>query len=457
MGVRGPDPRDPRVIAALMGKRMQPQGAPQAAGLYGLPTDRYTLDQRVENVTGMQAGIDRPNVLPLPDRLPTGERDWGNWTAPKWVHEAVKAALLPGHAAQGGDYTVGDAFNMATTLEMGGIAAHAPQRAAQRMAGETPRADIGIFAGTGAKTADKAALATAQKMAAKGASRDEIWNKTGWFKGADDKWRFEIDDSSFKFKDSPIRPIDDGYNLFGRAENTMSHQLLKDAYGDLPYDADIGIDATGRGGSAQKPTYWRTDIPDRGISAGDVQDRGRIQARGLNRSETESTALHELQHVVQDIEDFSTGSNVSHEAAEIATKRDKEMWASVMSRLTPEQKTDVERYNVLKSKYKEASTIPGDVVIEVNDLKKRLRSVEPMFDELRKLRRGGAGGALEHGAIERSEAFDQYKRVAGEVEARNVEVRRKMTPAQRRAAPPWQTQEVPTKEQIVRYLRDKIN
>lgn len=42
-----------------------------------------------------------------------------------------------------------------------------------------------------------------------------------------------------------------------------------------------------------------------------------------------------------------------------------------------------------------------------------------------------------------------YDRSAGEVEARNVQVRADMTPEQRRATPPWLTQDVPFEKQFV--------
>lgn len=65
---------------------------------------------------------------------------------------------------------------------------------------------------------------------------------------------------------------------------------------------------------------------------------------------------------------------------------------------------------------------------------------------------GGILGAMEGGAITRKSAYDQYHRVAGEVEARNVEYRRKMTAEQRRKTPPWDTQDVYDHLQLLRGL-----
>lgn len=56
-------------------------------------------------------------------------------------------------------------------------------------------------------------------------------------------------------------------------------------------------------------------------------------------------------------------------------------------------------------------------------------------------------------ALARAEArkrAELYERVSGEVEAKNVESRRTMTPAERRASPPWATEDVPRSQQIIR-------
>ena len=49
--------------------------------------------------------------------------------------------------------------------------------------------------------------------------------------------------------------------------------------------------------------------------------------------------------------------------------------------------------------------------------------------------------------------YDAYRRTSGEVEARNVQARMNMSPAERRAKAPWLTQDVPDEQQIVRSGR----
>ena len=53
-----------------------------------------------------------------------------------------------------------------------------------------------MFGGCLAKTADLNALKKAERMQARGADQAAIWKKTGWFRGVDDKWRFEIPDDA---------------------------------------------------------------------------------------------------------------------------------------------------------------------------------------------------------------------------------------------------------------------
>lgn len=56
------------------------------------------------------------------------------------------------------------------------------------------------YAGEKAKNADKAALNTAKEMEKNGTDAETIRQRTGWFRGADGKWRWEIDDSGMKLR-----------------------------------------------------------------------------------------------------------------------------------------------------------------------------------------------------------------------------------------------------------------
>jgi len=81
-----------------------------------------------------------------------------------------------------------------------GLLALEEQMPVASFANRAPARQDGIFAGHLAMTADKNALAQAQKMSAADVDPRTIWNDTGWFKGGDGKWRFEIDDSAAQYR-----------------------------------------------------------------------------------------------------------------------------------------------------------------------------------------------------------------------------------------------------------------
>lgn len=55
------------------------------------------------------------------------------------------------------------------------------------------------FAGRNANQADREALARAEEMERSGADAEQIRRETGWFRGIDGLWRFEIDDSTMEY------------------------------------------------------------------------------------------------------------------------------------------------------------------------------------------------------------------------------------------------------------------
>lgn len=55
------------------------------------------------------------------------------------------------------------------------------------------------YVGEFAKAADKSALDQAREMEQQGSTAKDIRAETGWFKGKDGKWRFEISDKDMTF------------------------------------------------------------------------------------------------------------------------------------------------------------------------------------------------------------------------------------------------------------------
>jgi hypothetical protein len=259
-----------------------------------------------------------------------------------------------------------------------------------------------IFGGIMAKTADKGALSVAEKMFDEGYDRDSIWQATGWFKGPDGKWRFEIDDSGAKLNHTQVAIGGASPNKTNRLSQVISHDPLYEAYPDMAdISATMRMDAGEMDGTYSLPRY----VGSRRIEG--------IEANAAGRNDLRSVGLHEMQHAVQQREGFAGGSSLMGHKQE-------DVWeAAKQAYLDSDQDAALLR----------------DLGIDVKDV-----AIKP-WDELTDRERVKW---LERGR-ERL-----YVRSAGEAEARNVQDRMDMTPAQRRQRAPWETEDVPFSQQIVR-------
>jgi len=59
--------------------------------------------------------------------------------------------------------------------------------------------DVGLLGGAGRAAKRPRGLGRAEELLKKGADVEDIWQGTGWIRGKEGKWRFEIDDSGLKY------------------------------------------------------------------------------------------------------------------------------------------------------------------------------------------------------------------------------------------------------------------
>lgn len=150
-----------------------------------------------------------------------------------------------------------------------------------------------LFAGEKALNSDRESLDKAKKMEFEGVDSEIIWKETGWFRGPDKKWRWEIDDSKGKYNNDfeVVNANDNKSSLEDHYEN----QELYDAYPDLRktgYEtADIG-----RVDGMYNPKADNLIVSDKYKKNKD--DKG-----------AEETIIHEIQHIIQNKEGFSKGGN----------------------------------------------------------------------------------------------------------------------------------------------------
>jgi hypothetical protein len=304
-----------------------------------------------------------------------------------------------------------------------------------------------IFIGPKAKTWNREAAERAAALDATGADPRSIWMDTGTFKGADGKWRQEIDDSAaalFKPQTGwesfaanlemvgPARRVADdlrsGKLHVPQAEQTL-RRLLDTENGDsyraasqLRRELQAFRPAQSGppefvGGALEHPSLMSA-YPDAAAikyreGAGGVWDDSRgmyseandaINLNVVDQVGKKSTLLHELQHAIQQREGFARGGSpaeFSHNVAQANADIMGEMAALRKQPWTPEI---------------------GDRFVALNK-ELEARSADP-------------GGA--------------YRRLAGEAEARAVQSRMNLTPQQRRALFPLDSYDVPPSQLIVR-------
>lgn len=186
--------------------------------------------------------------------------------------------------------------------------------------GMKPADSLGVFGGARAKTANLEKLELAKKMEGDGYFSSDIWDKTGWFKGTDGGWRFEIPDNALKVEyGSNIHPEDLKGSGIEHNLKVIQHDKLFDAYPEL-----LNSIVTVKQGKFGGQFGLLDGNPNIRITANDLKD-------------VRTIAAHELQHAVQNIEGFSAGATteVMRRVAEMAVP--KKVWDN----LTVEQKDNV--------------------------------------------------------------------------------------------------------------------
>ena len=260
-----------------------------------------------------------------------------------------------------------------------------------------------MFAGEkGAAEADKADeqtirmdnLDVAKQMEEAKKDAKAIKLATGWERGADGKWRYEMPDAKIKdMKDigggNIVKRFDDDMLWNGgKLADAIDAPGLFEAYPQLK-DVRIDTDAI------------MNDMPSNG------EYNAKTNTITIHADELKymnSILNHEIQHAIQHIEGFAKGGS--------------------------------------------PRLVRGEVKKKFNEVTKQIRQLraEGKEDEAKALVEKNRG--LYH-AYQRNDDYNSYKSLAGEAEARNVEARMGMTDEERRNSLASETEDVNRDEQIV--------
>lgn len=330
----------------------------------------------------------------------------------RMVRGAISAMALPGDVLSG-KVQPGSVQEIERATDLAGLMVGGPAPVASRLADGT----LGSFAGVTSKTLDKNKLAEAQVMQHNGASIDDIWEKTGFFKGADDRWKFEISpekatlkDTAFEKNTIPNDPSVGGDNITYTLKDrrplpanatpdemsayfnqkplqlseVLDHPELFKAYPSLK---DIKV--------ARLPKF----LEERGtIGQMDSQNNTMYLRGDLDPSFAKSVILHEVQHSIQEAEGFARGG-------------------------TPQMfmHPNLSKAEELYQKAIEQGGDPSSPAL--------LKAKKIIMDE-------------------KTKARDMYTRLMGEVEARNVQARMDYSDNTRLSVPPDISESIPRDQQI---------
>ena len=308
-----------------------------------------------------------------------------------------------------------------------------------------------MFAGEkGAAEVDKAEektyrmdnLKVAEKMERGKKDAKAIKLATGWERGADGKWRYEMPDAKIKdMKDigggNIVKRFDDDmlWND-GKLTDVIDAPGLFEAYPQLK-DVRIDTDAI------------MNDMPSNGVYNAKTNT---ITIHADELKYMNSILNHEIQHAIQYIEGFGKGGSPEQMEKEFKAAQDEwkaRAYAHELEEKAKEMGGEYNQSEVEKALVEEYKDL--DMSDELPDKETRIKGFNyfargyadrSMDDAIKRFR-------LNESTRSDFDSYKEYLKLAGEVESRNVEKRLGMTDEERRNSLAEETEDVNRDEQIV--------
>lgn len=353
------------------------------------------------------------------------------------------------------------------SLDLAGLAVMGPAPVASKLAEGT----LGSFAGVRSATLDKAKLYKAQSMEMSGAHPDEIWQQTGFFKGADNRWRYEIpnDMSNLKASGTEIvkgTPAQEGMPSGWGAEagsdkiriktpNVSKEVLTPEVINSMTPD-ELGNILTG--GQSLKNVLHNPELFKAYPFLEDVLVKHIPEENGLRgqfnpgdnsiymapakADEFLSTLQHEVQHAIQTHEGFARGGN-SQMFASPEYLNKKAIFERSMDRA----------FSVLKQDHPDFdfNNLRAAIEAKNNGNYDLLKEIRPTVDAtIKEAKKRGFYDVVDKyitaaRKIDEVENinYQKYRRLMGEVEARNVQARLDFDNTDRFLKSPRSTEDIP--------------
>jgi hypothetical protein len=241
-------------------------------------------------------------------------------------------------------------------------------------------------------------LEIAKQMEAKFQDRKSIRLATGWEKGGDGKWRYEINDGQLTNYANDILKLGSKNKIDTTLSKVYDNEELYNAY---PFLRRIKITA--------HLTNGKNDV-------GSYSSVNGIDAYGPTKEGIRSTIIHEVQHAIQEHEGFSTGGNPDTILGILFNKyqnRDRFNYYSIYETIKHENGNEKPAYIIADDlgffTNKNVYATKEDAQTALNNAKEELLHLEQSYKQL---------------VQERASNYEAYRRLAGEVESRNAETRK---------------------------------
>lgn len=297
------------------------------------------------------------------------------------------------------------------------------------------------ISGINSETADTGRLTVAEKLLTEGVDSETIRQETGWFKGYDGMWRYEVNDSEMEITKNLTSPMFskyvDGDPL--KLDDVIKHDALFEAYPELR-DTTVRL----------KRTLGKNIVGSYDAKSDTLYVSGSIY---LSNDMVKEMLIHEIQHKIQNIEGFSRGSSPKYWETKGIGEAEYDRFvanselekARILRGLTSEERQDYLRYVETDRQIQAAlGAVDTDAILRGDDTNAMnvLNSIEAIeaendalynklysadwFAKLQEI-----DNVLAEGVSEKLNTVF-YKNTAGEIEARDVSKRVNYTDEQRK-------------------------
>jgi hypothetical protein len=304
---------------------------------------------------------------------------------------------------------------------------------------------LGTFIGKGSKLWNSTTNDVAKALEKEGVAPESIWSQTGNVKAPDGKWRQEISD--LESKTIPVENKDVTYSL----PKVLSHEKLYQSYPNLD-ETMMGFKKTTGQSSSYSPqfnmikigemsaTYKNQAQYDKELNniykqAEDLQKKGLLtvekdaelskkaddlankwfDTEKVVYEPSKSPLLHEVQHAIQEKENFARGGSTSLFSQDIQDKV-----FSANQKIAEKNAQMNETYKMLEEARANKFNDPSS--------EKRIAALKDRYDKLLEEKLSYVKDAQ---LDPQEEAYKQYKRLFGEAEARLTQNRIPLTQEQR--------------------------